>query len=79
MSWQLTDDVELYTARVLPLLTERPDENTIALTVLDSVLQGLRFSDEPAFFGWHTDGDRITGAVSCTPPYGLLLAVAPKR
>jgi RimJ/RimL family protein N-acetyltransferase len=77
MSLQLTDDVELYAARVLPLLTERPDENTIALTVLDSVLQGLRFSDGPAFFGWHTDGDRITGAVSCTPPYGLLLAVAP--
>jgi GNAT superfamily N-acetyltransferase len=77
MSWQLTDDVDLYAARVLPLLTERPDENTVALTVLDSVLSGLRWSDEPAFFGWHTDGDRITGAVSCTPPYGLLLAVAP--
>jgi len=77
MSWQLTDDVELYAARVLPLLTERPDENTVALTVLDSVQSGLRWSDEPAFFGWHIDGDRITGAVSRTPPYGLLLAVAP--
>jgi predicted GNAT family acetyltransferase len=77
MSWQLTDDIDLYAARVVSLLTERPDENTVALTVLDSVQSGLRWSDEPAFFGWHTDGDRVTGAVSCTPPYGLLLAVAP--
>jgi len=67
MSWQLTDDVELYAALVLPLLTERPDQNTVALTVLDSVLSGLRFlTSGPSSAG--TPGDRITGAVSCTPP-----------
>jgi predicted GNAT family acetyltransferase len=71
--WELTDDVETFAAHAWDLLARDPAEHTVALTVIEAVRGGHRFSGEPMLFGWH--GDR--GAVSLTPPFELLLAVVP--
>jgi len=48
----------------------------VALTAIEAVRKGHRFSDEPMLFGWYDDGE-VRGAVSLTPPFELLLAVVP--
>lgn len=76
MPWEFTDDVERYAARTWDLLAARPAENTVALTVIGNLRAGRRWSSEPVVLGWYDDG-RVSGAVSLTPPYELLLAVVP--
>ena len=76
MPWHFTDEVEAYAERTWDLLAARPAENTIALTVIESVRAGHGRYSKPMLFGWY-DTDRVTGAVSMTPPYGLLLAAVP--
>lgn len=76
MPWHFTDEVEVYAERTWDLLAARPAENTVALTVIESVRAGHRWSPKPMLFGWY-DTDGVTGAVSMTPPYGLLLAAVP--
>lgn len=77
MTWSFTADPERYAEHVLDLLSARPDANTVALTVLETLRAGQRFSDTEALFGWfHTDG-AVTGAFSMTPPYGVLLGELP--
>lgn len=76
MPWEITDDIEVYAERAWPLLVARPAENTIPLTVIETVRAGHRWSDEAMVFGWYDEG-RVSGAVSLTPPYELLLAVMP--
>ncbi len=77
MPWSFTADPECYAERVLDLLSARPDANTIALTVLETVRAGQRFSEADPLFGWFTDNGAVTGAVSMTPPYGVLLGELP--
>lgn len=83
MSWTLTDDVEDFAPRALPLLAAKPVENTLALTVLHGVLAGRRHSSEAMLFGWYDDGcvrgdDRcVRGAVMMTPPFEMILAALP--
>jgi predicted GNAT family acetyltransferase len=77
VTWQLTDDVEEYAARVWDLLCAHPAENTIALTAIHGVRAGRPPTDEPQYFAWYDDGSGVTGAVSRTPPHHLLLAVVP--
>jgi predicted GNAT family acetyltransferase len=72
-SWQLTDNVGTYALHAWELLARNPAEQTVALTVIEAVRNGHRFSDEPMLFGWYED----RGAVSFTPPFELLLAVVP--
>ncbi|MDP9221657.1 MAG: GNAT family N-acetyltransferase [Actinomycetota bacterium] len=76
MSWSFTDDVEVYAERAWELLAARPAENTVALTVVESLRAGQRWSTEPMLFGWY-EAERVSGAVSMTPPYELLLAAVP--
>ncbi|HEV7451672.1 MAG TPA: GNAT family N-acetyltransferase [Pseudonocardiaceae bacterium] len=76
MPWEVTDDVEVYAERAWPLLAARPAENTIALTVIETVRAAYGWSDETMVFGWYDDG-RVSGAVSMISPYELLLAVMP--
>jgi hypothetical protein len=75
--WRLTSDVEEYAERTWDLLTESPAEHTIALTVLETVRRGRRWSDEPMLFGWFEDGAEVSGAVFRTPPFDLLLGTVP--
>jgi GNAT superfamily N-acetyltransferase len=74
--WEFTDDVEVYAERAWDLLAVVPAENTVALTVIESVRAGRRWSEDPMLFGWYEAG-RTAGAVSMTPPYELLLAAVP--
>jgi hypothetical protein len=76
-TWTLTQDVEAYAERAWPLLARRPAEHTVALTVVEDVRRGRRWSEEPVLFGFYEDGGEVRGAVSLTPPYELLLAVVP--
>jgi predicted GNAT family acetyltransferase len=72
--WRFSEDVEPYAEAVLPLLHRDPAAYTVGLTVIERLLDGDRFSDEPMLFGWREDG---SGAVSQTPPFDLLLSVVP--
>lgn len=77
MSWNFTDDPHRYAEHVLDLLCARPDANTVALTVLETVRSGQRYSDLEAVFCWYQARGAVTGAVSMTPPYGLLIGELP--
>jgi predicted GNAT family acetyltransferase len=74
MGWVFTEDPEVFADAAMPLLVRDPVANTVALTVLDSLRAGHRFSDAPVTLTWHADRDEVTGAVLMTPPFGLLLA-----
>jgi ribosomal protein S18 acetylase RimI-like enzyme len=76
-SWHFTQDPERYAEAVLPLLTQRPAANTIALTVLDSLRAGTEFGPGRPLLAWYEQAGTVTGAVSMTPPYGLLLTELP--
>ena len=77
MTWSFTADPERYAEHVLALLSSRPDANTVALTVLETVRTGQRYSDIEPLFGWYQSGAAVTGAISLTPPYGVLLGELP--
>jgi RimJ/RimL family protein N-acetyltransferase len=77
MTWSFTVDPERYAEHVLDLLCSRPDANTVALTVLETVRAGQRYSDLAPLFGWYRSGGAVTGAISLTPPYGVLLGELP--
>ena len=72
--WRFTDDVEVFATHVWDLLAADPAGNTIALTVVEGVRAGRRWSEEPMLFGWH--GEPADAAVLMTPPFELLLTVA---
>jgi GNAT superfamily N-acetyltransferase len=76
--WTLTGDVEAYAGRVWDLLAAAPAEHTVALTVIESLRAGHRWSDEPPTFGFYEDAGGVRGAVSLTPPFELLLAAVPE-
>jgi GNAT superfamily N-acetyltransferase len=71
MTWEFTADVEEFVRRAYPLLTADPAENTLALSVVESVRTG-HWTRE-ALFGWHGD----TGAALMTAPYELILVAVP--
>ena len=77
MRWQFTDDVDVYVEHTWELLASRPVENTVALTTIENLRAGLRYSEEPSLFGWY-DGIPTSGALSFTPPYELVLACVPE-
>ena len=77
MPWRFSEDVEPYAEAVLPLLRRDPAARTVALTVIDALLAGQRFSDRPMLFGWLEQDGKARGAISHNPPYDLLLSVVP--
>lgn len=79
MSWTFTAEPEPYSEAVLPLLSKDPAGNTVGLTVLDAISRGQRWGADPMTLGWFTEPDgTVTGAVSMTPPFGLLLNQVPE-
>ena len=74
MVWLFTDDVAAYARHATELLAGDPARNTVALTVLEVVRAGRRWSPDPMLFGWSESGGHVSGAVCMTPPYELLLA-----
>lgn len=76
MAWTFTPDVEEYAAATDPLLAADPALHTISLTVVE--ITRRQPDAAPQLFGWWTAADgQVTGAVSLTPPYDLLLGVLP--
>jgi predicted GNAT family acetyltransferase len=73
--WEFTDDVAAYADAVGPVLAAQPERFTIALSVVDNVRHGLRWSDLPMHFGWHVRGDVVDGVVLVTPPFPLVISV----
>jgi predicted GNAT family acetyltransferase len=78
VSWRFSADVRPYATQVWDLLVAHPAANTVALTTIDHVRSGRRWSDRDSLFGWFADERGVSGAVSMTPPYELLLAEVPE-
>jgi predicted GNAT family acetyltransferase len=77
VSWHLTDDVDAFAGHAWDLLAADPAEHTVPLGIVEQLRAGHRWSDAPALFGWHVDGDAVRGAVCMTPPFEMVLAVVP--
>jgi hypothetical protein len=76
--WRFSTDVRPYAERVWDLLAADPAANSVALTSIEQVRAGRRWSDKDRLFGWYSDDQGVSGAVSMTPPYDLLLATVPR-
>jgi predicted GNAT family acetyltransferase len=77
MGWRFTTDIETYAASAWELLARSPVEQTVALSVIEAVRAGHRWSEHGQMrFGYYEDGV-VRGAVSLTPPFELLLAAVP--
>ncbi len=78
MGWTITEDVEAYAAAVGALLGADPERHTVALTVVENARAGAPAVAE--WYAWWTGPDgAVSGAVSRTRPYPLLLEVAPEE
>jgi GNAT superfamily N-acetyltransferase len=77
VSWRLTDDVDAFADCAWELLATDPARQTVALSIVEQLRAGHRWSDAPALFGWYADGEAVRGAVCMTPPYEMLLAAVP--
>lgn len=76
-AWTFTEDVHAYEAAAGDLLRSRPVENTVALTVLENARSRPTVGER---YGWWTAADgTVTGAVSHTPHFPVLLAVVPEE
>jgi predicted GNAT family acetyltransferase len=75
--WQLSDDVDAFADHAWDLLAAAPAEQTVALSIVESLRAGQRWSDTPALFGWYADDAVVRGAVCMTPPFEMLLAAVP--
>ncbi len=76
MTWRETTDVEQYLAAAGDLLFGEPGLHTIELTVCENVRAR---GDGTRFAWWQRPGENVTGCVSLTPPYPLLLGVVPEE
>ncbi|MEU4540551.1 GNAT family N-acetyltransferase [Streptosporangium sp. NPDC023825] len=75
MTWIFTSDVGAYTGVVEPWLLRDPVRNTVLLTVLRAVRNGL-WGDDPLLGRLERDGEVVAAAVQ-TPPHFLLLPAIP--
>lgn len=86
MPWNLTENVETFEAAAGGFLRSRPTENTLLLTVTETLRESgpAVYGDEPPLFGWWTGagsgsgaGSRAEGVFVLTPPRPLLLSPLP--
>jgi predicted GNAT family acetyltransferase len=77
MGWQFTNSVEDFVASAGAYFESDPERHTVALTVTESVLAGVRWSDDEMHFGWWTEDDEVRGAAFMTPPFPLHLVGVP--
>jgi predicted GNAT family acetyltransferase len=77
MGWRLTSDIEAYAESTWELLARNPVDHTVALSVLEAVRAGHRWSAHGQMVFGHYEDGAVRGAVSLTPPFEMLLAVVP--
>jgi predicted GNAT family acetyltransferase len=74
--WHETEDVEQFLAAAGDLLFHEPGVHTITLTVCENV----RSRPDGTRFAWWQEGSgEVTGCVSHTAPYPVVLAVVPEH
>jgi RimJ/RimL family protein N-acetyltransferase len=77
MAWTLTPDVETWLGRAGDFLRERAAENTVPLTVAETLraMGQDSIGGGGALFGWWAEADgSVAGAFMNTPPYGVALS-----
>jgi predicted GNAT family acetyltransferase len=79
MGWTFTHSVAEFTASAGSFVAADPERHTVALTVVESVQAGVRWSDEDMHFGWWTSDGAVRAAVFLTPPYPLQLIGVPSE
>jgi predicted GNAT family acetyltransferase len=80
MSWAATGDIARYDMVAGDFLRSRPVENTVLITVLESLRArgSAAYGDTPAVLGsWLPASGCVAGAYVHTPPFPLLLSVMP--
>jgi RimJ/RimL family protein N-acetyltransferase len=80
MAWTISEDPEEFAAAAWTFLRARPGQNTVALTVMETLRDaGLdHFGEQPPMFGWwQPPGGQVGTVCLQTPPYPLLLASGP--
>ena len=77
VAWILSEDAEEFARHTMPHLMARPVENTLVISILESVRAGNPYSAEPVLCGRY-DGGGLVGAVLMTPPFELILAMVPE-
>jgi RimJ/RimL family protein N-acetyltransferase len=80
MSWHISGDLQEFLDSAGEFLRSRPVENTIPLTLADSLrVRGPHaFGPDDPIFGWWTTGDgKVEGACLQTPPWPVLLTALP--
>jgi hypothetical protein len=75
--WHLSHDVEAFADHAWELLTERPAQQTVPLSIVEALRAGQRWSDMAPTFAWYADGGQVRGAVCMTPPFEMVLAAVP--
>jgi RimJ/RimL family protein N-acetyltransferase len=81
MAWTLTDDLNDYIAVAGGFLRSRPVQNTIQLSVAETLRArgASAFGEAAPLFGWwRAGGGEITAALLHTPPHPVLLTRLPE-
>jgi RimJ/RimL family protein N-acetyltransferase len=75
--WVISDSVDDFADRTWDLLAASPVQQTVPLTIVQSLRAGHRWSDMPPLFAWYEEDGETRGAVCMTPPFEMLLAMVP--
>ncbi|HEY3952377.1 MAG TPA: GNAT family N-acetyltransferase [Streptosporangiaceae bacterium] len=80
MPWTLSEDLEEFAATAGPFLRARPVQNTLPLTIAETLLvTGLQTfgNQQPVFGWWRRTGGPVEAACLQTPPFPLVLSAGP--
>lgn len=81
MGWSITGDLEQYRAEVGDFLRADPGENTVLISVAETLRErGVDAYGGGARFGWwRSDDGAIQGAFQHTPPLPVLMSAMPEQ
>ncbi|MGW7050480.1 GNAT family N-acetyltransferase [Streptomyces sp. NPDC054887] len=80
MPWTLTEDLDTYLAVAGAAVAARPAENTLLLTVADTLRRrgSDAYGEGTPRYGWWRGADgRVTGALLWTPPHAVVVGTVP--
>lgn len=80
MPWTLSEDLEEFAATAGPFLRARPVQNTLPLTIAETLMvTGLQSygNQQPVFGWWQRPGSAVEAACLQTPPFPLVLSAGP--
>ncbi|MGX1880409.1 GNAT family N-acetyltransferase [Streptomyces sp. NPDC055287] len=80
MTWTFTEDLDEYLAVAGPAVAARPAENTLLLTVAETLRRrgSDAYGEGTPRYGWWRGADgRVDGALLWTPPHAVLVGTVP--